>query len=162
MASKSKSAGKKGEDLACKFLKKDKYKILEKNFRCRQGEIDIIAEDRKGVLCFVEVKARSTEDFGLPIEAVTHFKQKRLLATAFIYLESKKIKSKDMRFDIVSVDLVNEETEILKNAFDVNYYQKHDDISVLKYAFYLKLVDFLIVLLSFTDDTFFDLISYYS
>jgi len=108
--------------LACKFLKKDKYKILEKNYRCRQGEIDIIAEDRKGVLCFVEVKARSTEDFGLPIEAVTHFKQKRLLATAFIYLESKKIKSKDMRFDIVSVDLVNEETEILKNAFDVNYY----------------------------------------
>jgi putative endonuclease len=122
MLKNSKSAGKKGEDLACKFLKKDKYKILEKNFRCRQGEIDIIAEDRKGVLCFVEVKARSTEDFGLPIETVTHFKQKRLLATAFIYLESKKIKSKDMRFDIVSVDLVNEETEILKNAFDVNYY----------------------------------------
>jgi len=122
MLKNSRSAGKKGENLACKFLKKDKYKILEKNFRCRQGEIDIIAEDRKGVLCFVEVKARSTEDFGLPIEAVTHFKQKRLLATAFIYLESKKIKSKDMRFDIVSIDLVNEETEILKNAFDVNYY----------------------------------------
>ncbi len=122
MLKNSRSAGKKGEDLACKFLKKDRYKILEKNFRCRQGEIDIIAEDKKGVLCFVEVKSRSTENFGLPIEAVTHFKQKRLLATAFIYLESKKIKSKDMRFDIVSVDLVNEETKISKNAFDVNYY----------------------------------------
>lgn len=108
--------------MACKLLKKDKYKILEKNFRCRQREIYIIAEDRKGVLCFVEVKTRSSEDFGLPIETVTHFKQKRLLATAFIYLESKKIKSKDMRFDIVSVDLVNEETKIIKNAFDVNYY----------------------------------------
>lgn len=70
----------------------------------------------------MEVKARSSEDFGLPIETVTHFKQKRLLATEFIYLESKKIKSKDMRFDIVSVDLVNEETKIIKNAFDVNYY----------------------------------------
>jgi len=122
MTNTSRSAGKKGEDLACKFLKKDKYKILEKNFRCRQGEIDIIAEDRKGVLCFVEVKARSREDFGLPIEAVTNFKQKRLLATAFIYLESKKIKSKDMRFDIVSVDLTNEKSKIIKNAFDVNYY----------------------------------------
>ena len=122
MAKDSRSAGKKGEDLACKFIKKDKYKILEKNFSCRQGEIDIIAEDRKGVLCFVEVKARSREDYGLPVEAVTHSKQKRLLATAFIYLENKKIQSKDMRFDIVSVDLKSEETQIIKNAFDVNYY----------------------------------------
>ncbi|MCK5710529.1 MAG: YraN family protein [Deltaproteobacteria bacterium] len=122
MLKDSRSAGSKGEDLACKFLKKDKYKILEKNFSCRQGEIDIIAEDRKGVLCFVEVKARSRDDHGLPVEAVTHSKQKRLLATAFIYLENKRIKSKDMRFDIVSVYLVNEETQIIKNAFDVNYY----------------------------------------
>lgn len=122
MKKDSRSAGKKGEDLACKFLKKDKYKILEKNFRARQGEIDIIAEDRKGVLCFVEVKARSRDDYGLPVEAVTHHKQKRLLATAFIYLESKKIESKEMRFDIVSVDLKSEETKIIKNAFDANYY----------------------------------------
>ena len=122
MPKDSRSAGRKGEDLACKFLKKDKYKILDKNFSCRQGEIDIIAEDRKGVLCFVEVKARSREDYGLPAEAVTHSKQKKLLATAFIYLENKKIDSRDMRFDIVSVDLKNEDTQIIKNAFDVNYY----------------------------------------
>jgi len=122
MAKDSRSAGKKGEDLACKFLKKDKYKILEKNFGSRQGEIDIIAEDRKGVLCFVEVKARSSEDYGLPVEAVTHFKQKKLLATAFIYLESRKMKSRDMRFDIVSVDLNSEEIKIIKDAFDVNYF----------------------------------------
>jgi len=62
MATTSRSAGKRGEDLACEFLKKDKYKILDKNFSCRQGEIAIIAEDRKEVLCFVEVKARSRED----------------------------------------------------------------------------------------------------
>ena len=86
------------------------------------GRARLISLQRKEKGCFVEVKARSTENFGLPREAVTHFKQKRLLATAFIYLESKKIKSKDMRFDIVSVDLVNEETKIIKNAFDVNYY----------------------------------------
>ena len=108
--------------MACKYLKKDKYKILEKNYSCRQGEIDIIAEDRLHVLCFVEVKARSREDYGSAIEAVTHTKQKKLLATAFIYLENNKIESRDMRFDIVSVDLVTEETKIIKNAFDVNYY----------------------------------------
>lgn len=122
MPKDSRSSGRRGEDLACKFLKKDKYKILEKNYRSRQGEIDIVAEDRSGVLCFVEVKARSRKDYGLPIEAVTYSKQKKLLATAFIYLESSKVKSKDMRFDVVSVDLVSGEINIIKNAFDVNYY----------------------------------------
>jgi putative endonuclease len=74
------------------------------------------------VLCFVEVKARSREDYGLPVEAVTGYKQKRLLAAAFIYLENNNIQSKDMRFDIVSVDLNTELSEIIKNAFEVNYY----------------------------------------
>ena len=115
-------SGKKGENLACKHLKKDKYKILEKNYRCKQGEIDIIAEDRAGVLCFIEFKARSRQDYGSAIEAVTPSKQKKLLATAFIYIESKKIKSKDMRFDIVSIDLNAEEISLMKNAFDVNYF----------------------------------------
>ncbi len=122
MTTNTRTAGKKGEDLACKHLKKDKYKILEKNYSARQGEIDIIAEDRAGVLCFVEVKARSRTDYGSAIEAVTYSKQKKLLATAFIYLENSKVKSKDMRFDIVSVDLVSEEVNIIKNAFDVNYF----------------------------------------
>lgn len=122
MTANSRSAGKRGEELACRFLKKDKYKILEKNYRARQGEIDIIAEDRGGVLCFIEVKARSRADYGSAVEAVTPSKQKKLLATAFNYLESKKIGSKDMRFDIVTVDLNNEETNIIKNAFDVNYF----------------------------------------
>jgi putative endonuclease len=121
MTENTRSAGKKGEDLACRFLKKNKYKILTKNFRVRQGEIDIIAEDKKGVLCFVEVKARSRQDYGLPAEAVTRHKQKRLLAAAYLYLEEKKIQSRDMRFDIVSVDLNSEDAEIIKNAFDVNY-----------------------------------------
>lgn len=120
MTKNNRSAGRKGEDIACKFLKKDKYKILEKNFACRQGEIDIIAEDRKGVLCFVEVKAKSSENFGLPEEAVTVWKQKKLLAAAFKYIDSKRVKPKDMRFDIVSVDLVNNKTRIIKNAFEVN------------------------------------------
>lgn len=112
--------GQKGEEIARKALEKDGYRIIEKNFRCKQGEIDIIAE-KKGVVCFIEVKARSSESFGLPEEAVTIWKQRRLLAAAYVYLEKKKIKSKDLRFDIVSVDLKNEKARILKNAFEVNY-----------------------------------------
>ena len=121
MTTNTRSAGKKGEDLACKYLKKDKYKILDKNYRTKQGEIDIIAEDSGGVLCFVEVKARSRTDYGNPEESVTYHKQKRLISAAFNYLETKKIGSKDMRFDIVSVDLNSEESTILKNAFEVSY-----------------------------------------
>ena len=122
MTKDSREGGKKDEKLASTHLKKNKYKILEKNFRTRQGEIDIIAEDKEDVLCFVEVKARSTEDYGLPAEAVTSHKQKRLLIAAFKYIESKKIQCRDMRFDIVSVDLNSGRADILKNAFDVNYY----------------------------------------
>ncbi len=122
MKTDSRQIGKKGEGLACKHLKKDKYKIIEKNFRCKQGEIDIIAEDRAGVLCFIEVKARSRQDYGSAIEAVTPSKQKKLLAAAFVFLEKNNITFKDLRFDIVSIDLNAEEIHIMKNAFDVSYY----------------------------------------
>ena len=73
------------------------------------------------MLCFVEVKARSRDDYGLPVEAVTRHKQKRLLTAAYLYLEDNQIQSRDMRFDVVSVDLNSEDAEIIKNDFDVNY-----------------------------------------
>ncbi len=74
------------------------------------------------MLCFVEVKARSRTDYGNPEESFIYYKQKRLLSNAFNCLESKKIGSKDMGFDFASVDLNNEETKLIKNAFDVNYF----------------------------------------
>jgi putative endonuclease len=114
------SLGHTGEQIACKALEEEGYRIIEKNFRCRQGEIDIIAE-QKGILCFVEVKARSSEKFGLPEEAVQKWKQKKLLTVAVIYLEQKRIRSRDMRFDIVSVDLKTKKTRIIQNAFDVDF-----------------------------------------
>ncbi len=115
-----KSLGRKGEDIACRALKKDRYKIIEKNYRCRQGEIDIIAEDRGKVLCFVEVKAKSSMGFGLPEEAVTRRKQGKIQAAAFSYIESNGLKSRAMRFDVVSVDLVSLASRIIKNAFDAD------------------------------------------
>ncbi len=120
MTKNKRATGKRGEDIACRFLKKDSYKILQKNFRCHQGEIDLIAKDKDGVLCFVEVKARNSEDFGLPEESITYWKRKKLLYIALAYIEVKKLKSKAMRFDVVSINLANNKTTIIKNAFDVN------------------------------------------
>ena len=115
-----KTVGQLGEEIASNALEKEGYRILEKNFSCKQGELDIIAED-KGVICFVEVKARTSEDYGLPEEAVTYWKKRKLLIVAHVYVEKKKIKERDMRFDIVSVNLNTHETRILKNAFEVEY-----------------------------------------
>ena len=112
--------GKKGEGLACKALEKEGYRIIDKNFSCKQGELDIIAEE-KGTICFIEVKSRTSISYGLPEESVTNWKQRKLLKVAFIYIEKKRIKPMDMRFDIVSVDLKTNETRIIRNAFDVDY-----------------------------------------
>ena len=117
----SRIIGKRGEDIAVKALKKKKYKILERNFRCKQGEIDIIAEDSGGTLCFVEVKARSSNAYGTPEEVVNKHKQRRLTEAAYVYLQKNRLELRDMRFDIVSVDLGSGETRILKNAFEVSY-----------------------------------------
>lgn len=68
-----KQFGKRGEDLAANFLRKNGYRILERNFLIRGGEVDIIAQD-KDVLVFVEVKARYSHEFGLPAESITYFK----------------------------------------------------------------------------------------
>lgn len=111
--------GEKGERIACDALKNEGYRIIEKNFRCRQGEIDIVAEEQ-GTVCFVEVKARYTENFGLPEEAVTKWKQKKLLTLAFIYLDKRKITPENMRFDIVSVDLKTKAARIIRNAFEAD------------------------------------------
>lgn len=109
--------GKRGENLACRFLKGKGYRIIKKNFRTRFGEIDIVADDN-GTVCFVEVKARSYTSFGLPEEFVDRRKQKKLVKTALAYTSSGHTDSRDMRFDIVSVDLNNGDCRIIKDAFD--------------------------------------------
>ena len=81
-----KFSGRKGEDLACVFLEKNGYRILERNFRCKMGEIDIVAA-KEDSLCFVEVKARTRTDYGMPRDAVDRRKQQKLLRTAQLYLK---------------------------------------------------------------------------
>jgi putative endonuclease len=99
----TKIVGNKGEELACQYLKKQGYLILERNFRIRDGEIDIIAKD-KNILVFVEVKTRYSHDFGLPIESITPWKIKFLLKSALFYLQKIRWGDKPYRLDAVLID----------------------------------------------------------
>jgi putative endonuclease len=116
------SLGKKGEELAAAQLKALKYQILERNYRCPLGEMDIIARER-GILVFVEVKTRVTKDFGGPAAAVHEKKQRQLSRVALLYLNQKKIRDIPARFDVVAVDLSGSEPriEVIQNAFDLLY-----------------------------------------
>lgn len=98
--------GKLGEDNAVKYLKKNGYKIIQRNYRCKFGEIDIIAQ-KKHVLVFIEVKTRQTINFGHPIEAITTTKQKHIYKTATHFLLNNKITYKDVRFDAIEVYIKN-------------------------------------------------------
>ena len=116
------SLGKIGEELAVTRLRAMKYQILERNYRCPLGEMDIIARE-KGSLVFVEVKTRATKDFGGPAAAVHERKQRQLSRVALLYLNQKKIRDVPARFDVVAVDLSGSEPriEVIQNAFDLLY-----------------------------------------
>jgi putative endonuclease len=110
--------GDQGEDLAAAALKKQGYKILERNYVTPLGEIDLIAKEGK-VLVVVEVKTRKTTRFGSPQESVSLTKQQRLRRLADYYLKAKRLTGSPVRFDVVAVTL-NEDgprMEVIKNAF---------------------------------------------
>jgi putative endonuclease len=111
--------GKEGEELALRFLKRQGYRIVGKNYRTPFGEIDIIADDG-GVLVFVEVKTRSGDAFGSPFEAVDRKKRDKIRKVALCYL--KKIrKEPPARFDVLSIDVDGGTKRIdhIKDAFEV-------------------------------------------
>ena len=108
------SIGVAGEDLAVKYLSKYKYKILERNFRCKFGEIYIIAFN-EGFITFVEVKSRSDEKFGLPREAVSPYKQQRIASAAQYWLYTNKLVGRSVRFDVV--EILSGKVNVLKDAF---------------------------------------------
>lgn len=105
-----KQIGILGEKLALEHLRKRGYRILETNFRCREGEIDIIAQD-KDYLVFVEVRTRRGSSFGTPEESVTVAKKEKLTSLAFAYLQTHRKSSSLWRFDVVAVEL-NQEGQI--------------------------------------------------
>ena len=111
-----------GENEAAAYLKANGYRILERNFRTPLGELDIIALD-KSVVCFVEVKARSSEDFGSPKEAVSSFKQRQIAKAALVFLKDRKLLDRSSRFDVVSVIMRGgkPEIELIKDAFELDH-----------------------------------------
>lgn len=94
--------GRWGESLAAAYLRKKGYEIVGANYRCRLGEIDLIAENRK-YLVFVEVKLRKSADFALARENVTLRKQERIKQTALLYLAAHEEMTKPVRFDVIEV-----------------------------------------------------------
>ena len=112
--------GNLGENAACKHLKKNGYKILERNYRKRYGEIDIIAQ-KDDVYIFVEVKTRAETDYGMASEAVTKSKQQKLVRTAQFYIMEHKL---DAAFSFDVIDVYHKGRKVLnvnhiENAFYV-------------------------------------------
>ena len=105
--------GNAGENLAVKYLKKQGYKILHKNFKCKFGEVDIIAQVGDTV-CFIEVKTRNSNTFGAPCEAVTPERQRRYKNCAKFYYANRQINF-NIRFDIIEV--YKGEVNHIQNAF---------------------------------------------
>ena len=104
MASPKMRLGKWGEDKAARFLKNKGYLVLETNYRCRWGEIDIVAVD-EGQIVFVEVRTRNGNEFGTPEESITPTKRRRLVVTAEHYLGDHGQEGLDWRVDLIAIRL---------------------------------------------------------
>jgi len=113
------TTGKEGEKIAAAYLKKNGYEIIEINFRCPIGEIDIVAKE-KNDLVFVEVKTRKSIELGYPEQAVGMRKQKKMSQLALWYMQKRKIADTNARFDVVAITLLPEKNEVklIQNAFD--------------------------------------------
>lgn len=95
--------GEHTENLACQYLEKKGFKLIEKNFNCRVGEIDLIMKDNNS-LVFVEVRYRRSNNFGSGAESITASKQAKLIKTASLYLQQHaKLDKYPARFDVVSI-----------------------------------------------------------
>lgn len=103
--------GKLGEDIAVKYLQENGYKVIERNFESRQGEIDIIAMYKNEII-FVEVKTRTNIKYGNPVEAVNKPKQKHLIKTVEYYLYSRHLENEFIRIDVIEIYILNHKYKI--------------------------------------------------
>ncbi|RZB34586.1 MAG: putative endonuclease [Desulfobacteraceae bacterium Eth-SRB1] len=122
MTNRDQQFGEICEAIAVEYLNKHGYRIVEQNYRTKLGEIDIIAKD-KGVLVFIEVKARKSFRFGNPKWAVTPKKQRKISMVALYYLKATKQRDVKARFDVVSIYPIqgSQGIELIKNAFELAY-----------------------------------------
>ena len=112
--------GKEGERLAERYLQKKGYKLVERNYRCTAGELDLIVLDQR-VVVFVEVKTRTGHGFGTPLEAVEIRKQRKMIRAAQFFLAARGLQQRDARFDVVGVSWAGREPvlEHIENAFEL-------------------------------------------
>lgn len=116
MKTQNKSVGNYGEDLACEYLKKKNYYILERNYSNRYGEVDIICVYR-GTLIFVEVKSRRNRFFGLPQDAVDDRKKRKIDSCAKGYIAEKNWYKLHRRYDIIEIIFEENYINHIENAF---------------------------------------------
>ena len=108
---KKQDIGKKCEDLACEYLRNNGYEILERNFSCKLGEIDIIAKNQEYIV-FIEVKTRSSICYGKPSEAVDDIKKKHIYRVAKFYIQKHNLENEFFRFDVIEVYLSKDKYKI--------------------------------------------------
>lgn len=117
--------GSLGEDIAANFLTARGYRILERNFRCKGGEVDIIARDPVDrSLVFIEVKTRRGLTYGVPQLAVTPFKQRQISKAALTWLSKNRLLDTNARFDVIAILLHTDAAhsiEQIQNAFELAY-----------------------------------------
>jgi putative endonuclease len=113
--------GKEGERIAERYLIKKGYKLVERNYRCPSGELDLIVLDRR-VIVFVEVKTRTGDAFGTPFEAVEFRKQQKMTQAAQYFLAQKGLHQRDARFDVVGISWPGREPSVehIENAFELS------------------------------------------
>jgi putative endonuclease len=115
----NKSTGNEAEKAAAGYLRQKGYKILERNYSTVIGEIDIVALDGD-VLCFIEVRSRSSKDYGGALQALSRKKQRRVTRAALAYIKAKRLEEVEMRFDFAAVEVCPDgatSIELIKNAF---------------------------------------------
>ena len=122
MPPEKKEIGQKGENLAVDYLQNAGYTVLERNYRCKLGEIDIIARDND-TLVFIEVRSRSSLAFGLPQESINRRKRHQISKVALEYMIRRKLKNIPARFDVVAVSFEGrkEKVDLIKDAFELSF-----------------------------------------
>ncbi len=122
MHSFNKEIGSLGEDIADSYLRQIGYTILDRNFRCKIGEIDIVGRDGD-YICFIEVKTRYGSLYGSPCESVTYSKRQKIYRTAEVYIMKKKLFKFNFRFDVIEIILNNSNNipsiRLIKDAFQI-------------------------------------------
>jgi len=121
MTMQSRQLGRDGEEIACRYLEDKGMRIIERNWRCRAGEADVIAYDGDE-LAFIEVKTRRNVDTGFPEEAVTAEKRRRYEKIALLYLSDHDLPSAQVRFDIVAIIIMGAQRAFVRHHYDAYGY----------------------------------------